>query len=211
MAAQRKETASFCSAAKEGLVAKQTRLRKALIEEALRQFDNRGFESVTVNHIVENIGISRRSFFRYFNSKDDLLFYWLDDSMNMMRPILIDRLASGHLLNATGDSFRYLARRLDRNPDRAALLARLIFSTPSLGGRCQHETMRWAGEVLHVAQEVLPALEDSQYKRQVQVTLVITAWISALRAWASSNHDRSLTGFVEIAFCMLTDGSDSRS
>jgi len=41
---------------------------------AQRLFVDRGFERTSIEHIAEAAGISRRSFFRYFSSKADVLF-----------------------------------------------------------------------------------------------------------------------------------------
>src|SRR5215467_11285087 len=50
------------------------RKKRALVyDAAISLFDRQGFEKTTVDEIAEAAGISRRSFFRYFASKDDLL------------------------------------------------------------------------------------------------------------------------------------------
>lgn len=52
---------------------KQLLVRDAIWDAAISLFDQRGFENTTVDHIAKAAGVSRRSFFRYFASKDDLL------------------------------------------------------------------------------------------------------------------------------------------
>ena len=44
-----------------------------ITEVGLRMFNDRGFEATTLDAIAEAAGISRRTFFHYFKSKDDIL------------------------------------------------------------------------------------------------------------------------------------------
>lgn len=53
--------------------AKQHVVRQAIAHAALDLFASRGFERTTVDDIAAAAGVSRRSFFRYFASKDDVM------------------------------------------------------------------------------------------------------------------------------------------
>lgn len=48
-------------------------VRDAIHNSAIELFAKAGFDETTVDEIAEAAGVSRRSFFRYFESKDDLL------------------------------------------------------------------------------------------------------------------------------------------
>ncbi|MGA8598535.1 MAG: TetR family transcriptional regulator [Bryobacteraceae bacterium] len=54
-------------------VRKQELVRNAIWDAAIDLFAQKGFDETTVDDIVEAAGVSRRSFFRYFASKNDLL------------------------------------------------------------------------------------------------------------------------------------------
>ncbi|MFB4279769.1 TetR family transcriptional regulator [Nonomuraea sp. MTCD27] len=47
--------------------------RRALQEAATRMFEERGFAETTVRDIAEAVGVTERTFFRYFPSKEDLV------------------------------------------------------------------------------------------------------------------------------------------
>ncbi|KND33817.1 TetR family transcriptional regulator, partial [Streptomyces acidiscabies] len=49
-------------------------MRDALVAAAFRLFLERGYEQTTVDDIVALAGVGRRSFFRYFPSKEDVVF-----------------------------------------------------------------------------------------------------------------------------------------
>lgn len=52
---------------------KQQLVRDAIYDAAIELFAEKGFDETTVEEIALTAGVSRRSFFRYFESKDDLL------------------------------------------------------------------------------------------------------------------------------------------
>ena len=54
---------------------KQELVRTAIWEAATDLFAEKGYDETTVDDIAQKAGISRRSFFRYFSSKSDLMGY----------------------------------------------------------------------------------------------------------------------------------------
>ncbi|MCP2277283.1 transcriptional regulator, TetR family [Nocardia amikacinitolerans] len=50
------------------------RFRLTVVDQALRLFADKGYEATTVDEIAEAAGISRRTFFRQFRSKEDVIF-----------------------------------------------------------------------------------------------------------------------------------------
>jgi DNA-binding transcriptional regulator YbjK len=52
---------------------KRQLVRDAIYDAAIDLFAKKGFDETTVEEVAEAAGISRRSFFRYFETKDDLL------------------------------------------------------------------------------------------------------------------------------------------
>ena len=52
---------------------KQELVRNAILDAAITLFEKKGFDQTDVAEIAEAAGISKRSFFRYFATKDDLL------------------------------------------------------------------------------------------------------------------------------------------
>lgn len=52
---------------------KQDFVRSVIWDAAIDLFAEKGFDETTIDEIAASAGVSRRSFFRYFSSKDDLM------------------------------------------------------------------------------------------------------------------------------------------
>ena len=63
---------------------KKDETRQALREAAHRLFAAKGFSQTTIDDIAEAADVSRRTFFRYFDSKDDLLRVDVADLLPVM-------------------------------------------------------------------------------------------------------------------------------
>lgn len=53
---------------------RRARTRQVIFEAALTLFGNRGFDATTIKQIAELAGVSQRTIFHYFPTKDDILF-----------------------------------------------------------------------------------------------------------------------------------------
>ncbi|AJD49950.1 TetR family transcriptional regulator [Isoalcanivorax pacificus W11-5] len=63
----------------EGLRERKRReTRQRIAETGLRLFLANGYEGTTLDTIAAEAGISRRTFFSYFKSKDDIVLFWMD-------------------------------------------------------------------------------------------------------------------------------------
>jgi len=67
------DTANAAGQTASLLARKQQFVRGAILDAAIDLFAEKGFDQTTVEEIAQAAGVSRRSFFRYFSSKNDLM------------------------------------------------------------------------------------------------------------------------------------------
>jgi AcrR family transcriptional regulator len=98
--------------------------------EAVRLFLERGFEATTLDEIAEAAGVSRRSLFHYFGSKEEIVLSTKAGFPAMIAAAVARRPADEPLLDMVENAFIDLA---GSPPDpKAEALGRLISRTPSL-------------------------------------------------------------------------------
>ena len=90
---------------------KKARTRDDLVRAALRLFRRQGFEKTTVEEIAAAARCSPRTFFRYFGSKEDLVFHDLPDHLGFMRDRLVESLARGPVWDAVVDAITAVVTR----------------------------------------------------------------------------------------------------
>jgi AcrR family transcriptional regulator len=71
--------------------ARRERTRDALREAALRRFVDHGFDATTIADIAADVGVTTRTFYRYFASKDEVLFADYEARLDWFRRALAVR------------------------------------------------------------------------------------------------------------------------
>jgi AcrR family transcriptional regulator len=115
---------------------KRTRTRQALIEAAAELFEHRGYDGTTIADIAAAAGISTRTFFAYFASKEDVLFPDAEARVQVALTAIEQRRPGERptevlvrALSEVGDAGDDMVGRM------AALRLRLIRSVPAVRGR----------------------------------------------------------------------------
>lgn len=68
---------------------------EAIVRAAIELFTRDGFEATTVDAIAEEAGCSRRTFYRYFSCKEDVMFHDLPAAFERLREVLEGHLEDG--------------------------------------------------------------------------------------------------------------------
>ena len=114
---------------------KRQAVRSYLSEVALRLLTDRDFESVTVDEIAAAAGLSRRSFFRYFASKEDVVFQFLDQMAERLRDAIVAWPPGESPLAAVHAALRPRVAAYVADADRTLALVRLLQRSPALRAR----------------------------------------------------------------------------
>lgn len=87
---------------------------KELADVAIGLFDRDGFEATTVEAIAAEAGVSARTFYRYFGTKEDVVFHDVPDLIERLGQLLDGHLAEGtDLWTSVSESVMDLLRRVD--------------------------------------------------------------------------------------------------
>jgi AcrR family transcriptional regulator len=188
---------------------KKNETRQALRDAAHRLFAEQGFSRTTIDDITEAANVSRRTFFRYYDSKDDLLRSDVSDMLPVMLAALRSRPADEPPLAAILAALRALI-----GPDGPPSIAQSL-ADPVGGFRARLSVIRmlaqWergiADTLLIRAGIDVPGEED-----RLRATVTACAATSALRAAAQIYRGRypgrgldtaRLLPIIEQAFAVL--------
>ena len=131
-----KETKPKSGVAAPGLRArKRQQTRERLTRAAMTLFLERGFEATTLDDIAAAADVSRRSFFHYFASKEDVVFAWQEEIITALIAAVATRPAGETMLTAAENAIAAMVRQLD--PSEAIAMARLKRDNPALQARNQ--------------------------------------------------------------------------
>ncbi|MFE4592074.1 TetR family transcriptional regulator [Streptomyces laurentii] len=184
-----------------------------LTEAALQLLALKGFDSVTVDEIAASAGVSKRTFFRYFASKEDVVVQFLSGMGGDIRAALAARPAG----EAPSVSLRHavavpLAACTDRHPEHAARALRvvqLILRTPALLARFLERQAAWRvalAEELAGRQGLDPAADPSP---RLAAGTALVAFHTTLELWSDSDAERDPLDLLDRAFTVVAPALDA--
>ncbi|MEU6191045.1 TetR family transcriptional regulator [Nocardia sp. NPDC047038] len=116
----------------------KARVRRELVDAALRLFELHGFEQTTVQQIADAVQVSRRTFHRHFPSKLAVVFSHEEDLMAQLLAAVDRRPASESVLTAVRAALRDFllderdAPSRDRQAETARRARQLLVGNPEL-------------------------------------------------------------------------------
>lgn len=114
---------------------------------AMRLFLDQGFEQTTIDQIASTAGISRRSFFRYFGTKEDIVLGDLANQGELVR----DALEKVPQSVGPWDALRQALHAVDAlevEPGVTLKIATMMYGTPSLRSRSIEKHLHWQSLLL---------------------------------------------------------------
>ncbi len=179
-------------------------LRAEIAEVAFKVFAERGFDGVTATEVAAAAGVSRASFFRYFESKEDAVFV-------AQEKIGVDVAEAVRERPDGEDAWTALRRALDvavatyqHDPDEALARLRLIRCTPDLRSHQLDRLQQWK-EVIGAALAERIGARGDDVKIDALVGAALGAFDAALTRWSESDGSEHLIALIDEAFAAIAD------
>ncbi len=190
---------------------KKERTRERLIENAFRLFTDEGFEAVSVDAIVEAVEVSRRTFFRYFTSKEDVVVGWLEKAERELLEALAARPRTESPLDALRSVLVATASLYSKDRQRMRALVRLFEQAPSV--RALYQGREQALE--HAITDEVARRMERQAREDLVPRLIAAVAFSAKHAafeqWIAGGCRGDLAALTEEAFRLLRKTVESAS
>lgn len=174
-------------------------------DKALALIDEQGFGNVTVKDIADEAGISERTFFRYFNTKEDVILsdpfpigYRLQDELSKQP-------AGESAWKSLEKTFLTL-KDIYEVDDRTALrLHRLSQSSPELRAKAMEKQCAWIEQLTpEVSKRLSTHSSDKDIAAEVLVQAAIVCLNVAVKKWSKSDGKIELSKLIEKSFGSFT-------
>jgi mycofactocin system transcriptional regulator len=178
--------------------------RRELELIALRLFTERGFDETTIDQIASAAGVSRRTFFRYFNSKASVLWAEFDTEVDTIRNALAGTPADMPMMAAIRKAV--VAANHYRAEDVPELRARynLISSVPELHASAAVHYDAWERAISEFVAKRIRQPAESLYPLAVG-RATLAACRAAYDRWVA-RADTDLTAYLDAALEALAAG-----
>jgi len=178
----------------------------AIETAAFALFAERGFEDTTVEDIADAVGVGRRTLFRYFSSKNDILWGQFDSNLEHLGRSLREPPRDVSVFDAVHRAI-VAFNRLDPDaiPQHRQRMS-LILRTPALQAHSVLRYEQWRGVIADYAAERYGVDRDSLLPRtigHVSLALALTAYEQWLETDDTSLEDllnagaSTLRGYVD--------------
>lgn len=123
-------------------VARQA-VREQVLRSAWELFAAHGFEATTIDQVAEAAGMSRRTFFRYFTGKDELILERLVEAGERVADALRARPADEAAWPALRAAFDELVAGQEAHPEVARRLGTMLRDEPGVRASAEERRRRW--------------------------------------------------------------------
>lgn len=169
--------------------AKKPPMREVLAEAAFGLFMERGFERTTVDDIVARAGVGRRSFFRYFPSKEDAVFPDHERCLADMTAFLAAAGGEGDPVDAVCDAARLVLRMYAENPEFSVQRYRLTREVPGLRTYELSVVRRYERTMAGYLERSWTGAPDAALRAEMVAASVVAAHNNGLRSWLRSGGE----------------------
>lgn len=177
---------------------------KQMMSEAIELFTKYGYANVSINQICKEFGVTRGSFYNYFDSKEDLLIKWFDSfSFNIER--IYDSAGGKNARERLYNIFMVWAQALS-TIDPELLREYMIVSKNSLGtmfGKLNYD----AAEDLILQAQVEGSISSAQSPQDL--LKVYSFAVAGLSLWRDDTElPESFISSIALAFDIVFSAQD---
>jgi AcrR family transcriptional regulator len=172
-----------------------------ITEAALRLFAERGFDGATIDEIAAAADVSRRTFFRYFARKEDVILDWKRRTADELREALAARPANESPLDAVHRALATVAAGYGARPQLTLGLMRLFESGPDLHAGSDYQA--WDAVLTEGIAERLGVDPLGDPVPRLVATVGFAVLTATVESWAAAGGKADLVGLLDEGFAAL--------
>ena len=173
---------------------------RELFLAAFDLFGSQGYDNTTVEQIAERVGISKRTFFRYFANKEDLVLGNLEHTATLLGMAMGERPPAEPLWLSLRRSFDFFVEATTQDPQRVSDNIRVVRTSPALKATQLGKLQLWQAALVP---ELMRRIQVEQEFAEMRACAIAGAALAcldaALNAWYLNPVERSLGPILDKA------------
>ena len=180
-------------------------VRDHVADQALRLFDEHGFDATTIDDIAAAVGMSSRTFFRYFSTKEEVVIGDPTPFGTVVRDAAAQRPNNASAWATLRRAFDPVANNTVADTESALLRMRVLMSTPSLRARNVEKHNVWAVMLEPVVVARLDGPDDTKnYRARTLIQAALACLDIALVEWALRGGTVPVATLLDEAFATVS-------
>lgn len=177
-----------------------------IVETAIRLFTTQGYEETTTEQIAQEVGVSQRTLYRYFGTKEDLICGDQDALGALFKETVERQPADVSPWDALKAGFTALVTA-SHSLEQTLKISTLIFRTPALRARYEQKRILWQYDLMPVIRERLRTTgreglaADHEARTVIAVTFACTD--AATATWIASEGREDLATLYDQALDVI--------
>jgi AcrR family transcriptional regulator len=180
---------------------KKVQVREQLTEVATRLFDEHGFDTVTVEQIADAAMVSPRTFFRYFGSKEAVLFADQDEILDALRAAIAGQPPASPPLEVTRAAVIALSHQYAEQREQHVRRARMAQSGAAIAAY-QQTVLRpqWEDAIAHALADRLGVGVDADLRPRLFAGVALAVMEAVGPVWMAGGGTDDLDAMLEAGF-----------
>jgi AcrR family transcriptional regulator len=178
---------------------------EALRQAALKSFARKGFANVTVTELAREAGVTERTFFRHFPTKEAVLFQDYETQLEWLAEALAQRPASESLFDAVLASVAAFPHDLE--VVRQAATARMeLISADRVASHLRVVQSSFAQVLTEFVRNRNPDIADIDLDAEVAGSVLAAALVVAVENWGRNGCSGDLGELVAASLDLVRSG-----
>jgi len=175
------------------------RIRQEITDAAFQLFVDRGFNDTTVDDIVTVAGVSRRTFYRYFSSTQDVFHAWDTAIAERLHQAVIGRPSSEPPLLAAANALLTVFATYEIEQSRSIALMRLMNDSPWVQPQRARAAAIWGDGIMRGIKFRFQPSEPPLIA-EIAASLVVAVAREATDHWIAQGAEGDFTRLLSEAF-----------
>jgi AcrR family transcriptional regulator len=179
--------------------------REAIEEAALRLFHEQGYENTSIEDIAEAVVMSPRTFFRYFASKEDVVFASWQEIVDTVVVFLSQHPQDESLYEVLSAVLNHISTIFQTRRERSLIMYQVVTTTPALIPPYLY-LLTSLEQIIHTI--IIQRWSTQQNDQHILLTIAaaITSFRVTLQFWLQDGGQEDLSATVRENMERLRDG-----